>query len=191
MCSCTKAVVDGNPFAGLNCEYGATKSCMTLGSDSKHSFCTNGGECQDIVGDNELYVASGLGFALHLFKSQLKNFISFFFCHHRHKDCICTDGFEGPHCEYVSGTTPAYILASANAATYSSGSPISNALVYILIAGVCAFIGIIMLSFFVRARRRRHEAIRTERELQMATEELTMVPLDMDDSSRGTGYGFT
>jgi hypothetical protein len=25
----------------------------------------------------------------------------------------------------------------------------------------------------------------------MATEELTMVPLDMDDSSRGTGYGFT
>ena len=48
-----------------------------------------------------------------------------------------------------------------------------------------------MLSFFVRARRRRHEAIRTERELQMATEELTMVPLDMDDSSRGTGYGFT
>ena len=59
-CSCTKAVVDGNLFAGLTCEYGAPKSCMTLGSDSKHSFCTNGGECQDIVGDNELYVVSSL-----------------------------------------------------------------------------------------------------------------------------------
>ena len=46
--------MDGNPFAGLACEYGATKSCMTLGSDSKHSFCTNGGECNDIVGDNEV-----------------------------------------------------------------------------------------------------------------------------------------
>jgi len=45
--------VDGNPFAGLTCEYGATKSCMALGSDSKHSFCTNNGECNDIVGDNE------------------------------------------------------------------------------------------------------------------------------------------
>ena len=53
-CSCTKAVVDGNPFAGLACEYGATKSCMTLGSSSKHSFCTNGGQCNDIVGDNEV-----------------------------------------------------------------------------------------------------------------------------------------
>ena len=52
-CSCSKAVVDGNPFAGLLCEYGASKSCMTLGSESKHSFCTNDGECQDIVGDNE------------------------------------------------------------------------------------------------------------------------------------------
>eukprot|EP01083_Nonionella_stella_P229548 812370_1 len=71
-CSCSKAVVDGNPFAGLLCEFGATKSCMMLGSESKHSFCTNGGECIDIVGDNE-----------------------------QHKDCICLEGYEGPHCEFV------------------------------------------------------------------------------------------
>merc|ERR1711966_170528 len=71
-CSCSKAVVDGNPFVGLRCEFGATKSCMALGSESKHSFCTNGGDCQDIVSSNE-----------------------------QHKDCICEAGFEGPHCEYV------------------------------------------------------------------------------------------
>jgi len=70
-CNCTKAVVYGNPYAGLLCEYSATRSCMTMGSESKHSFCTNNGECSMNVGDNE-----------------------------QHKDCICTAGFEGSHCEY-------------------------------------------------------------------------------------------
>ncbi|KAL3803019.1 hypothetical protein HJC23_011642 [Cyclotella cryptica] len=158
-CSCTKAVVDGNPFAGLTCEYGATKSCMTLGSDSKHSFCTNGGECQDIVGDNEL-----------------------------HKDCICPDGFEGPHCEYISGTKPSFLTSNSNGANYSSESPLSNSILYALMAGVCILIGFILLSFFVRARRRRAEAVKKERELQRATEELAMVQLDLDDDD-DHGYG--
>lgn len=76
-CSCTKAVVDGNPYAGLTCEYGATKSCMTLGSGSKHSFCVNGGECAYIVLDNE-----------------------------QHVPCVCGKEFEGPHCEYLTGKAP-------------------------------------------------------------------------------------
>ncbi|KAL7479538.1 hypothetical protein ACHAW6_006129 [Cyclotella cf. meneghiniana] len=116
-CSCTKAVVDGNPFAGLTCEYGATKSCMTLGSDSKHSFCTNGGECQDIVGDNEL-----------------------------HKDCICDDGFKGPHCEYLSGTAPSFITSNANGANDSSEYPLSNMILYVIMARVCIFI-VFMMTF--------------------------------------------
>lgn len=40
-----------------------------------------------------------------------------------------------------------------------------------------------MLSFFVRARGRRSEAIKKQRELQRATEELAMVQLDMDGDS--------
>ncbi|KAL3790744.1 hypothetical protein HJC23_010023 [Cyclotella cryptica] len=154
-CSCTKAVVDGNPFAGLTCEYGATKSCMTLGSDSKHSFCTNGGECQDIVGDNEL-----------------------------HKDCICPDGFEGPHCEYISGTKPSFLTSNSNGANYSSESPLSNSILYALMAGVCILID----SSFVILCARRAEAVKKERELQRATEELAMVQLDLDDDD-DHGYG--
>lgn len=148
-------MIDGNPFAGLTCEYGATKSCMTLGSDSKHSFCTNGGECDDIVGDNEV-----------------------------HKDCICTGEFEGPHCEYKTGTTPTFI---ANAQSAALGSPqplMSDTALYSAMAAVCVLIGVVMISFFVRARGRRTEAMKKERELHRATEELAMVNMD-DDSTKG------
>jgi hypothetical protein len=151
--------VAGNPFAGLTCEYGATKSCMTLGSDSKHSFCTNGGECDDIVGDNEV-----------------------------HKDCICQNGFEGPHCEYKSGTTPTFISSAKSAAFGSAAKPlVSDKVLYTAMAGVCILIGLVMMSFFVRARGRRAEALKKERELNRATEELAMVQIDMDNDSASGG----
>ena len=71
-CNCTTAVVDGNPHAGERCEYPATKSCMTLGSETKHSFCTNGGECVAIVEDYSF-----------------------------HQGCVCPVGWVGAKCELV------------------------------------------------------------------------------------------
>eukprot|EP00579_Thalassiosira_antarctica_P001280 CAMPEP_0201868008 /NCGR_PEP_ID=MMETSP0902-20130614/2066_1 /ASSEMBLY_ACC=CAM_ASM_000551 /TAXON_ID=420261 /ORGANISM="Thalassiosira antarctica, Strain CCMP982" /LENGTH=253 /DNA_ID=CAMNT_0048393291 /DNA_START=87 /DNA_END=848 /DNA_ORIENTATION=+ len=150
-CSCSKAIVDGNPFAGLTCEYGATKSCMMLGSDSKHSFCTNGGGCQDIIGDNE-----------------------------QHKDCICEAGFEGPHCEYVVGMAPEKIVAGASAVENGTYHPQENStsdmVFFALIAVVVALIGVLLLAFGVRARKRRSDAKRREKEVREATEELSMIP---------------
>ncbi|KAL3810867.1 hypothetical protein ACHAXA_003389 [Cyclostephanos tholiformis] len=164
-CSCTKAVVDGNPYAGLRCEYGATKSCMTLGSISKHSFCTNGGDCADIVLDNEMHV-----------------------------DCICPEGYEGPHCEYLAGEAPNGGMGSgstsssssstattvAGAALASTGESASerrlDATVFVLIIAFAAFIGMLLLAFFVRARRRRTEAKRRERQAREETEEFSMIP---------------
>ena len=106
----------------------------------------------------------------------------------RHKDCICTDGFEGPHCEYKSGTTPTFI-ANAKSATFDSPKPlISNTTLYSAMAGVCITIGFVMMSFFIRARGRRAEALKKERELHRATEELAMVQIDMDDDS-SNGHG--
>ncbi|KAL9180154.1 hypothetical protein ACHAXT_008124 [Thalassiosira profunda] len=149
-CSCTKAVVAGNPYAGLNCEYGATKSCNTLGSGSKHSFCTNGGECADIVGDNEL-----------------------------HYDCICEGGFEGPHCEYLTGTMPASV-AAARAGGAQEVQSTSDIVVWTMVAAVALLIGILLVAFGVRTRRRRAEEKRMEQEVREATEELSLKPTDDD-----------
>eukprot|EP00578_Thalassiosira_sp_NH16_P016220 CAMPEP_0181126876 /NCGR_PEP_ID=MMETSP1071-20121207/27879_1 /TAXON_ID=35127 /ORGANISM="Thalassiosira sp., Strain NH16" /LENGTH=290 /DNA_ID=CAMNT_0023212539 /DNA_START=15 /DNA_END=887 /DNA_ORIENTATION=+ len=163
-CSCSKAVVDGNPYAGLACEFGATKSCMTLGSSSKHSFCTNGGDCRDIVNDNE-----------------------------QHRDCICEEGFEGSHCEYVAGSAPSAGAAGATDGSYGraagaagatdgsyglapSASATSDMIVYIMIVVIAALIGMLLLAFGFRAQSRRAEAKQKEREIQAAKEELSMIP---------------
>lgn len=152
-CSCSKAIVDGNPFAGLTCQYGASKSCMMLGSESKHSFCTNGGSCQDIVGDNE-----------------------------QHQDCICDDGFQGSHCEYLLGETPSMILAGASAANDGSAyhpkpnSESTDMIMYIMTAVIFSLITVLLLAFGFRARKRRFEAKRREREAREATEDLSMIP---------------
>lgn len=143
-CSCSKAVVDGNPFVGLRCEFGATKSCMTLGSESKHSFCTNAGACQDIVGDNE-----------------------------QHKDCICEAEFEGPHCEYAVGTAPKIVAGATAATSHAQVSSTPDVVIFAMIFVVAALIGVLLLAFGVRARRRRLER---EKEALEATEELSMIP---------------
>lgn len=105
------------------------------------------------------------------------------FIFNRHKDCICNGGFEGPHCEYKSGTTPTFIANQKSAAFDSPQPLISNTILYSAMAGVCITIGFVMMSFFIRARGRRVKAMKKEMELQRATEELAMVQLDMDDDS--------
>ncbi|EJK72105.1 hypothetical protein THAOC_06396 [Thalassiosira oceanica] len=69
-CNCTTAVVGGNPHAGERCEHPATASCMALGSETKHSFCTHGGECVSIVEDHDF-----------------------------HQGCVCPVGWGGAKCE--------------------------------------------------------------------------------------------
>ena len=157
-CGCSRAVVGGKPYAGLKCEYGAERLCMVMGSESKHSFCTNGGECGDFVGDNQ-----------------------------RHVPCVCGPGFEGDHCEYVEGTAPIGVSAGteqspSEASASESGSLSVNDKVMIGFIGIFgALIVILLLAFFVRSRKRRTEQRRINREVQEATEELAM----MDSSERG------
>lgn len=154
-CSCSRAVVDGNPFAGLTCEFGATRSCMALGSESKHSFCTNGGDCRAIVGDNE-----------------------------RHSDCVCKEGYEGSHCEYVLGTAPRSSDASGGGVSAAKGGYFqesqpgsgNDGAVFMTIYVVAALIGALLLAFAVRAHRRRSAAKRRERELIEEMEQVSMIP---------------
>lgn len=160
--------MDGNPYAGLECEFGATKSCMVLGSESKHSFCTNGGECGEFVTDNQLHV-----------------------------DCVCDEGFEGAHCEFIAGTgidppttTTSPETTTSTTAAAAKGQITNNAaaangalspvVVYVFIGALMASICLIIAAFFIRAKRRANEQ-RQELELREATEELAMVDDDESD----------
>jgi hypothetical protein len=133
---------------------------MVLGSESKHSFCTNNGECGDFVMDSEPHV-----------------------------DCQCPTGFEGTYCEYIAGTAPntatSGIAASAkgqgssNSTSSTSASGLSPLVVYVFIGALVLSICLIISAFIIRAKRRESDQ-RKELELREATEELAMV--DDDES---------
>jgi hypothetical protein len=75
-CDCDEVVFESR-YEGLYCEHKAEVYCISDGSSSKHSFCTNGGECIDFVGSNEL-----------------------------HKGCKCPGDYEGSFCQFVKGSKP-------------------------------------------------------------------------------------
>ena len=110
----------------------------------------------------------------------------------RHKDCICVNDYEGPHCEYKSGTTPTFIANAKSAAFQSSNSLMSDTVLYSAMAGICVLIGFLMLSFIVRSRRKRAHEMKELNEVKKATEDLAMVQVNMydDDSSSGKRNGF-
>lgn len=169
MCACAKAVVDGNPYAGINCEYGATQTCMTLGSESKHSFCTNDGQCVEIVMDNE-----------------------------KHVPCNCPEGYVGDKCEYAVGRVPSsYINATSAAASAASAmeqqqqqqqqAANQSVIFFAVIVAMGAMIIIVILGMIVRAYRRKREYQRQEQEARRATEDLSMVPMRSRRRREGGG----
>ncbi len=98
----------------------------------------------------------------------------------RHKNCICPDGYEGPHCEYVAGTEPTPTLSAVNSAESSDESKTKSTFVptntiFGLIAVVSVCIFILMVAFKIRARKRERLAKKEQEELAMATEELAIV----------------
>jgi hypothetical protein len=157
--------VDGNPYAGIHCEYGATQSCMTLGSESKHSFCTNGGECVEIVGDNE-----------------------------EHVPCSCTEGYTGDKCEYLVGNVPSSYTNSSSTAAASamameqqqkseSVQSHQSVIFFAIIVAMGAMILLVILGMIMRSYTRNREAKRQEREARRATEDFTMVPMRENDDA--------
>ena len=130
-----------------------------MGAESKHSFCTNG-DCRTYVNDND-----------------------------QHVDCVCNDGFEGAHCEYIVGEAPATTTNNNNIAgakgqqatnSTTTANPLSPIVVYVFIGALIASICLVIAAFFIRAKRRANDQ-RKELELREATEELAMVDDDESD----------
>uniref|UniRef100_A0A7S1ZKN3 EGF-like domain-containing protein n=1 Tax=Ditylum brightwellii TaxID=49249 RepID=A0A7S1ZKN3_9STRA len=77
-CDCDIAFdKNGAAHEGLKCQHKATKYCTYDIAVSKHSFCTNGGDCIAEVSQTEA-----------------------------HMGCRCGDNYEGEHCQFVTGTRP-------------------------------------------------------------------------------------
>lgn len=117
-CDCSKAYDVAN-FAGIQCEYSTTAVCEIGKENSFYSFCTNEGECVEMVNPGR-----------------------------PHQGCRCLDFFEGLHCEYLKGEAPPHELAAvatleASRTKRSSLSGLAMSfiiLVPLVLAGMFAYI---------------------------------------------------
>lgn len=83
-CDCRYAVGAAAAYAGIQCEFPSTQSCLLGGASSDYAFCVNGGDCVTGIIDGE-----------------------------PHPGCNNCPGFEGRHCQYVKGTAPPEELEAA------------------------------------------------------------------------------
>jgi len=74
-CDCQEVDFEA-AYEGLRCEHRADVYCVSEGV-SKHSFCTNGGICMEIVGPDMA-----------------------------HMGCECPDDYDGAFCQFVKGSRP-------------------------------------------------------------------------------------
>lgn len=103
-------------FEGLYCEHEATTYCSDDGSVSRTSFCTNGGSCIEVVGDDKA------GFA-----------------------CDCPPAYIGDHCQFIAGSqpedwdrTPALSVSNEGGGGGSSGGAIAGLAIGLLVVIIAA-----------------------------------------------------
>ena len=109
-------------FEGLYCEHEATSYCSDDGSVSRTSFCTNGGSCIELVGDEKA------GFA-----------------------CDCPAAYIGDHCQFIAGSqpedwdTPAFSVTNEGSGSGSKGGAIAGLTIGLIVV-------IIAAAFFAKKR---------------------------------------
>lgn len=72
LCDCSYAKTKESQFAGLECEHSDTAICETVKDGLGSKFCTNGGQCLDMIQYGQV-----------------------------HGGCACPDDFVGAHCQYL------------------------------------------------------------------------------------------
>jgi len=86
-CDCSSAEKDGVEYVGKFCETKKTHICNTGADEDDQVFCVNGGEC------NPSYPNTSS------------------------QPCLCSDGWEGEHCEFKQGHVPECTLDCENGGT--------------------------------------------------------------------------
>lgn len=84
-CDCRYATGNAEAYAGTQCEFPSTQSCLVGGAESDYAFCVNGGDCiREIVRGQD------------------------------HPGCTNCPNFEGRHCQYEKGKAPPEELRAAS-----------------------------------------------------------------------------
>merc|ERR1712071_221705 len=140
-CDCDEADVSAS-FAGLFCEHKATVYCTTTNDLSRKSFCTNGGSCKSIIGKNDA-----------------------------HLGCFCQPGYEGSHCQFVTGTKPknwpsTTPIKSVGFPPIKSQNQMGGITIFFLIV-VTTSIAIGIGAFVARKRLKRN----VDKEIEIASED--------------------
>jgi hypothetical protein len=76
-CNCQSLPNDAIAYAGHQCEYPATQTCVRNANHSTYAFCVNGGTCKKLINFNE-----------------------------EHPLCKCPTGFGGRYCEFKIHINP-------------------------------------------------------------------------------------
>jgi hypothetical protein len=126
-CDCSKAF-GVSSFAGQQCEYSATEVCQIAvngNNDKPTSFCTNGGKCIHNVYPGQ-----------------------------PHQGCVCPDGFEGLHCQYLTGSAPPEELQAVSElqASNSRSNDLSGVALFFVIVIPIIVVG--MFVYFVYLRKK-------------------------------------
>lgn len=124
-CDCTTAVGHAKAYAGIQCEFPSTRSCLVGRTESDYAFCANGGDCLTYVLEGE-----------------------------DHPGCKNCPGFEGRHCQYVEGTAPPEERAAAHA-TIEQDNGMKAGGVFLVVLLAATTLGCLVLLVIRRQRRQK------------------------------------
>jgi hypothetical protein len=155
-CDCTTATGAAAAFAGTQCEFPATTSCLTGGATSDYSFCVNGGECFRRIAQGE-----------------------------DHPGCTGCSGFEGRHCQYAEGTAPPEELEAARQDAVEGSDDVPRGLIIILSLLGSLLIGWIGLLLWRQHTTLSKEAAELDAPDDLQLRERTTSPRNEDDERPG------
>mmetsp|Transcript_22246 Transcript_22246/g.42239 ORF Transcript_22246/g.42239 Transcript_22246/m.42239 type:complete len:326 (-) Transcript_22246:185-1162(-) len=123
-CDCTYATGDAAAFAGAQCEFPATQSCLVGGAESSYSFCVNGGDCvREIIRGQD------------------------------HPGCTNCPGFEGRHCQYEAGKAPPEELQAERKDITDDSDDVKPGFIIIIVLLGCLVLGSLALFVLKRSNQ--------------------------------------
>ena len=111
-CDCRYATGDAAAFAGAQCEFPSTRSCLVGGAESDSAFCVNGGDCvREIIRGQP------------------------------HPGCTNCPGFEGRHCQYEAGKAPPEELQSERKDVIRGSDDVKPGFIILIVLLGCLVLG--------------------------------------------------
>ena len=144
ICDC-QHLSGASQFQIDECENPDSQVCEVGQSSSLYAFCTNGGKCKEMIHNGA-----------------------------PHAGCICTDDFEGRHCQYRKGTAPESEL---QAAYVEERSHVAGGIAFLIALIVFTVVGGIIGYKFYMDRQQRKLA-----EMDITKVETTLNDLEVTNS---------